>query len=48
MPKLIDGKKIALEIKNELKTKVEQLKKKEKTYVLQLFRLETMRHRQYM
>lgn len=34
MPKLIDGKKIALEIKNELKTKVEQLKKEGKDVCL--------------
>ena len=29
MPRLIDGKKIALEIKNELKVKVEELKQQE-------------------
>lgn len=34
MPKLIDGKKIALEIKNELKAKVEQLKKEGKDICL--------------
>ena len=34
MPKLIDGKKIALEIKNELKTKVEQLKREGKDVCL--------------
>lgn len=34
MPKLIDGKKIALEIKNELKIKVEQLKKEGKDICL--------------
>ncbi|WP_461810080.1 bifunctional methylenetetrahydrofolate dehydrogenase/methenyltetrahydrofolate cyclohydrolase FolD [Faecalimonas sp.] len=34
MPKLIDGKKIALEIKNELKVKVEKLKKEGKDVCL--------------
>lgn len=34
MPKLIDGKKIALEIKNELKINVEQLKKRGKDVCL--------------
>lgn len=34
MPRLIDGKKIALEIKNELKVKVEELKQQEKDVCL--------------
>lgn len=34
MPRLIDGKKIALEIKNELKLKVEELKQQEKDVCL--------------
>lgn len=34
MPRLIDGKKIALEIKNELKIKVEELKQQEKDVCL--------------
>ena len=44
MAKLIDGKLISTQIKEELKEEVAKLNKKELFHVLQLCKLEKIRH----